>query len=377
MLIPVYYIEIVHYVILGLLILSVLSQLSSYLIVFGGLGRYKRKPVSKQHPVSVIICARNEAENLKANLGAVLEQKHYDYEVVVVNDCSIDATDEVLGEFLKKYKHLKVTSIAPDKKFTHGKKLAMTVGIKAAKNEWLLFTDADCIPTSDQWLNRFQENFTKETSIVLGYGGYHKRAGLLNKYIQYDTLFIAMQYLGFALRKMPYMGVGRNLAYRKSLFFKNKGFASHYNLLSGDDDLFVNETATKTNTAVELHSESHTLSNPKETWSRWFAQKRRHFTTSGRYRSAHLFRLGIEPLMRLLFYFSFCYLLALKIFIIPVLAIAGTRWLVQIIVTKIAMNRLQVRGIWLWFIIFDLISLFMNFIIYLTSLFRRRTIQWK
>lgn len=320
---------------------------------------------------------RNEAHNLRNNLQSVLEQQHTDYEVIVVNDCSTDDTDDVLGEYLKKYKHLRVTSISPDKKFSHGKKLAITVGIKAAKNEWLVFTDADCTPVSDQWLNRLQENFTDEKEIVLGYGGYQARKGIVNAYIRYDTLFIAMQYLGLGLAGTPYMGVGRNLAYRKSLFFKNKGFASHYHLLSGDDDLFVNETANKTNTAIEIHPESHTLSIPKQTWGEFFTQKKRHFMTAGRYKASHIFKLGLEPIMRLLFYFTFCYLLGLNVLIIPVLVLAGVRVIIQFIVVKLAMRRLSVRGILLWILLFDLLSLFINFSIYLSSIFRRRKTRWK
>ena len=102
----------------------------------------------------------------------------------------------------------------------------------------------------------------------------------MNKYLQFDTLMIAVQYLSYAIAGIPYMGVGRNLAYRKSLFYKNKGFASHYGLLSGDDDLFVNETATRENTAVEFHPDSHTLSIPELSWKAWFTQKCRHMSTS-------------------------------------------------------------------------------------------------
>ena len=377
MVFPLHYIDLVGYGILALFAFAFLHQVIMYLRVFSGVARYKRRPGKHAEAVSVIISARNEAENLKNNLKAVLEQDHKNYEVIVVNDCSTDSTDDVLGEYLKTYKHLRVTSIAPDKKFTHGKKLALTVGIKAAVNEWLVFIDADCVPVSDKWLSRLQENFSKKTDIVLGYGGYMQRKGFLNAYIRYDTLFIAMQYLGRAALGKPYMGVGRNLAYRKSLFFKNKGFATHYNLLSGDDDLFVNETATRSNTAIEFHPESHTLSVPKQTWEEWFAQKRRHFTTAGRYKAKDYFNLGLEPLTRLLFYFTFCYLLALKLFFIPVLVAFGVRLVIQLVILKMSMNRLSVRGVFFRYILFDLISLFINFILYLSSLFRRRKTRWK
>ncbi|MFW6370156.1 MAG: glycosyltransferase [Bacteroidota bacterium] len=187
--------------------------------------------MGKSHPVSVIICAKNEVKNLQNNLPAILEQKYKDFEVIVVDDGSEDNTLEVLHGFKQKYKHLKFTSIAENNRFTHGKKLAITVGIKAAKNEWLLFTDADCAPASEYWISGMQQAFTDEAEIVLGYGGYRREKGLLNLIIRFDTMVIAINYLSAALARMPYMGVGRNMAYRKQLFFKNKGFANHYHLL--------------------------------------------------------------------------------------------------------------------------------------------------
>jgi hypothetical protein len=175
----------------------------------------------------------------------------------------------------------------------------------------------------------------------------------------------------------PYMGVGRNLAYRKSLFFKNKGFASHYGLLSGDDDLFVNETATKSNTAVEFHHESHTRSTPKLKWSAWFAQKKRHFTTSRHYRAKHIFLLGLEPWSRLLFYVTFCYLIVLKIFIPYILAAFFVRLITVLLISKIAMRRFNEQKLLLWIPFFDLFALFINFNIFISSIFRSKKSRWK
>lgn len=331
----------------------------------------------KSHPISIIVCARNEEENLKKHLQAILEQKHQNFEVIVVNDCSTDNTEDVLGEFIRKYKNLRTTTITPDRKFTHGKKLALTVGIKAAKHEWLVLTDADCQVESDNWLNRLQENFRDDKEIVLGYGGYKQGKGLLNKYIRYDTLLIAIQYFSMALSGKPYMGVGRNLAYRKSLFFKNKGFAGHYNLISGDDDLFVNETATKNNTAVEMHPESFTRSEPNTSWRNWFKQKKRHFTTASRYKPKHVFILGLEPLSRLLFYMTFVYLLSLNIFTLPVIISGAVRFLMLFLLFKMASARFKEGRLLLWIIFFDLIALFINFNVYLSSAFRSKKSRWK
>ncbi len=378
MILPLHYIDYFRYGIFALFVLVFLIQLSYYYFLFIRIASYRRRLHTKKYPISVIICARNEAENLRNNLASVLEQKHKNYEVIVVNDCSTDDTDEVIGEYIMKYKHLRTTTITPDKKFTHGKKLALTVGIKAAQYEWLVFTDADCKVNSDQWLNRLQENFTNDTDIVLGYGGYLRRKGLLNAYIRYDTLMIALQYFNMALKGMPYMGVGRNLAYRKSLFFKNKGFASHYGILSGDDDLFVNETASKSNTAIEIHPDSHTFSIPKQSWRSWSKQKKRHFSTANRYKNKHVFWLGLEPLSRLLFYLTFGYLIGLNIFTIFVLVAFGIRLISQMVIIKLAMNRLKEKGLLIVFFIFDIFSLFINFNIYLSGVFfRSKKTRWK
>jgi len=378
LILPLHYIDYFRYGIFALFVLVFLIQLSYYYFLFIRIASYRRRLHTKKYPISVIICARNEAENLRNNLASVLEQKHKNYEVIVVNDCSTDDTDEVIGEYIMKYKHLRTTTITPDKKFTHGKKLALTVGIKAAQYEWLVFTDADCKVNSDQWLNRLQENFTNDTDIVLGYGGYLRRKGLLNAYIRYDTLMIALQYFNMALKGMPYMGVGRNLAYRKSLFFKNKGFASHYGILSGDDDLFVNETASKSNTAIEIHPDSHTFSIPKQSWRSWSKQKKRHFSTANRYKNKHVFWLGLEPLSRLLFYLTFGYLIGLNIFTIFVLVAFGIRLISQMVIIKLAMNRLKEKGLLIVFFIFDIFSLFINFNIYLSGVFfRSKKTRWK
>jgi cellulose synthase/poly-beta-1,6-N-acetylglucosamine synthase-like glycosyltransferase len=173
-------------------------------------------------PVSVIICARNEAVNLENFLPSILGQDYPDYEVIVVNDCSEDNSYDILGQLIGRYPHLRVSNVNKDPKFTHNKKFAQFIGIKAAKNEILVFTDADCKPESKKWLQEIASAFDDKTDFVLGYGGYIKSKGLLNRYLRYDCAMIAMQYFGMAIRGVPYMGVGRNLAYRRSLFLEKK-----------------------------------------------------------------------------------------------------------------------------------------------------------
>jgi cellulose synthase/poly-beta-1,6-N-acetylglucosamine synthase-like glycosyltransferase len=338
-----------------------------------------KKAKEKTHaPISVVICAKNEGENLRKNLKKVLEQNHSNYEVIIVNDGSTDATEEVIGEYLSKYKNLKTTSIPPptDPKFTHGKKLAITVGIKAAKNDWIVFTDADCWPETSNWLSSIQTGFDK-SEIVLGYGGYASKKGLLNNFIRFETVNIALMYLGFALIKKPYMGVGRNLAYRKDLFFKNKGFANHYGLLSGDDDLFINETATTENTKVVTNKSSITRSEPETSWKNFFNQKVRHLSTANKYKSLHSFRIGMEPISRVWFYMLFIVLISNKIHWISALSVFVARTLIQLWTYIKVSQKFNEKKLWLSFIIFDVYSLFFNFLAYFALLFRRKIIQWK
>jgi glycosyltransferase involved in cell wall biosynthesis len=366
------------FIIFIVFVFSVTVQLIYYFGFFLRFVIYRKSaPASEIQPVSVVICARNEAENLEQFLPVVLSQDYPDYEVIVVNDCSTDDTDMVLKKYLAQYARLRTSVIKEDKKFSHGKKLAVTIGIKAAKYERLLFIDADCKPESDQWLKRMAEPFSNEISIVLGYGGFFPQPGLLNKYIRYDTLMIALQYFSFAICRIPYMGVGRNLAYKRSLFYEGKGFESHFHLASGDDDLFVNENATKTNTAVVFSPDSHTRSAPKQSYERWSFQKKRHFSTGKLYKPIHKFLLGLEPFSRFLFYGTFIGLLFYTPLRIFVLGVFLFRLILQLIVIKKTMIRLNEKNLLVISSLFDLFSLVINASLYLSSRIRPANYQWK
>lgn len=363
------------------LVILLASFLVQFIFCFGIYSRFifkKSKSLSvSNEPVSVIICARNEADNLENYLPVILNQDYPDYEVIVVNDCSSDNTEEVLERFKLQCPRLRTTTIREDKKFSHGKKIAVTIGIKAAKNDRLVFIDGDCQPESDQWLKQMASHFSDKTDIVLGYGGYFSQPGLLNKYIRYDTMMIALQYFSFALIRVPYMGVGRNLGYKKSLFFKGNGFSRHFHLASGDDDLFVNENATKTNTAVEYSHESHTRTSPKESFGKWFFQKKRHLTTSKLYRPVHKFMLSIEPVSRLLFYASLAFLLFNPLYRPWALILFAARLMILLIVTKKTMLKLNEKNLLLYSFLFDFLSLFINLGLLLTSRSRPSNYQWK
>jgi cellulose synthase/poly-beta-1,6-N-acetylglucosamine synthase-like glycosyltransferase len=354
-------------------------QLFYYTFFYLALYFYKPSGIkSKKEAVSVIICARNEAENLRNFLPAVLQQDYPDYEVIVVNDCSEDNSYEVLGELLQKYPHLKISNVNKDPKFTHFKRFAQFIGIKAAKNEILLFTDADCKPDSEKWIEGMTSCFNDKISFVLGYGGYFAERGLLNKYVRYDSMTIAMQYLGMAIRGIPYMGVGRNLAYRRSAFFSNKGFGAHNHLISGDDDLFVNTNASGKNTCVKFSNGTHTRSVPSSGLREWFTQKKRHLTTGPYYKFMDKLLLITEPFTRIIFYSSFIALLAFSFLLPIVLSVFGLRIIIQIIVFTLVSKKLNEKGMLVYSLFFDIFSPIINTIVYLSNN-RNRSVKnrWK
>jgi cellulose synthase/poly-beta-1,6-N-acetylglucosamine synthase-like glycosyltransferase len=356
---------------------AILVQLYYFLIVFSKLAFYKNKAGTSQlQPVSVIICARNELVNLKQNLELVLKQDYPLFQVIVVNDCSWDETGKFLEEQQQLFSHLKVVTIKEQEKYRHGKKFALSLGIKAALHEVLLHTDADCKPASDQWIRLMVEKMSQGKEIVIGYGAYKKIPGLINKWIRMDTALNAIQYLSFALNKTPYMGVGRNLMYTKTLFFRNKGFASHNHILSGDDDLFINQTALSHNTAVEIRPESFTYSHPKSTWKSWIHQKKRHLSTSKYYKTSHKLSLGLFFMTILVFYAGCAVAIVLGYDLKIVIAIYLFRLIVQLLIFGRCMKKLGELDI-IWMVpIFDVVMVIVYPFIMLSSLlFKQKT--WK
>lgn len=253
-------------------------------------------------PLSVIICARNEADNLRKVLPTILEQDYPEFEVIVINDASTDETADVLGAFEEKYPNLYHSFTPESARYISHKKLALTLGIKASKHDWLVFTETNCIPASNQWLRLMARNFTSQTQIVLGYSGYDRTKGWFHKRVAFDALFQSLRYLGFALAGKPYMGIGRNLAYRKELFFKQKGYSSYLNLQRGEDDLFINQVATAENTRVETDYNATVRIQPIERIKDWKEEKVSLMATARYYRGIQRYLLGFETFSRVLFY---------------------------------------------------------------------------
>jgi cellulose synthase/poly-beta-1,6-N-acetylglucosamine synthase-like glycosyltransferase len=259
------------------------------------------------------------------------------------------------------------------------KKLALTIGIKAAHHEHILLTDADCRPESRNWIREMMSGFANEkTEIVLGFSPYFEKKGLLNRIICYDTLFNGLQYMGMALSGHPYMGVGRNMAYKRNTFFETGGFKGLLSNRAGDDDLFVNRVATKHNTAVVCNVDSLVWSLPKTSWTEWLHQKRRHLSVSPLYRTGSKLRIGMEPLSRGLLYVGILASLIIgnMVAIAGVLALYLLRLLLQLILINIANKRLGMRAIGLGIVIFDIILPILTCYILITQPLQKKPLYW-
>lgn len=366
--------NILDYVLIGLLLLVTMYQLYFYLRYIGGI-LWRKKSIQTEEPVSepgvsVIVCARNEQQNLDDYLQALLTQDYAEYEVIVVDDGSEDASSDVMESYVQQDKRLHRTFVPRDAHVGSTKKLGLTLAAKAAKYDYLLLTDADCRPESNQWIRQMMSGFrSPQTGIVLGFGAYFPRKTALNRLIQFDTLFNGLHYLGAAATGRPYMGVGRNLSYRKDLFFNTGGFTKYMTCRSGDDDLFVNHVANRRNTAVVTTPESITWSIPKESLCEWLQQKRRHLSVSPRYTSVSKLRLGFEPLSRALFY---ALLVAVAVFTGPMgwIVTAATwtfRTFIQLLMINLGAKRLIQPRVGLMVICYDLCLPLLSLFILLTQ----------
>jgi glycosyltransferase involved in cell wall biosynthesis len=353
-------------------------QLFYFLFFFSRLAFYRVKPktITQTHAVSVIVCARDEAANLASNLPGILIQDYSTtHEVIVVNDNSYDESKYLLEALKKEYKQMQVVELTQEAKMIPGKKFPLSIGIKSAKHEILLLTDADCVPATEHWITSMQDAYHDDTEIVLGYGAYHKQKGLLNKIIRWETYHSALQYLSYALADIPYMGVGRNLSYKKIVFFRQKGFSAHNHLPGGDDDLFINGAATKNNTRINIDPASFTLSVPASSWQQWKNQKARHYTTSKFYKPLHKFLLAAYAFAQFIFYpvfFASLFLYSWKLSLV----LLGVKLLIQGIIYAKTMNKLGEKDLFPFFLFFDL-WMFFYYSMFAPALLKKPKQHWK
>ncbi len=361
-----------------LFIAVVVVQFLYYVVVFGKFSFAKPQTVTpKRVPISVIVCAKNEEEHVKQFVPLLAEQNYHTFEIVLIDDASSDNTLEIFEAFEKQYSNVKLVKVENNEAFWGNKKFALTLGIKAAKYEYLLFTDADCYPTSKDWITSMSSQFTAQKNIVLGYGAYDKIAhSFLNKIIRFETLLTATQYFSWAKIGKPYMGVGRNMAYKREEFFKVRGFMDHMKIRSGDDDLFINQAATGENTTVCFVQDSFTYSEPKKSFKDWFTQKRRHVSTANHYKMFDRNQLGLFYASQLLFVLLPIVLLAFQFQWIAVVSIIGFRYLFAWLSMGFAAGKLKEKDVMYWFPIIEIVLIFTQLNVFITNTFSK-PVHWK
>ncbi len=353
-------------------------QLFYYLVVFGKFAFAKNKPSNPQkEAVSVIVCAKNEADNVLKLIPLLAEQNYPDFEIVLIDDASSDATLDIFEDFEKRYSNIKIVKVVNNEAFWGNKKFALTLGIKASKNKNLLFIDADCYPVSTNWITEMSIHFNTQKSIVLGYGAYEKMPySFLNKIIRFETLITAVQYFSWAKLGKPYMGVGRNLAYDRALFFEVDGYRDHMKIRSGDDDLFINQVANKSNTAICFSPESFTYSKPKTKYSQWFTQKRRHVSTAQYYKTFDKLQLTLFYISQILFLILPTILLAFEFEWQIVLGLIGFRYFFSWTILHIASKKLNEKDVMVWFPVIEIILIFTQLNVFITNIFSK-PVYWK
>lgn len=374
-------------ILLGLFCTIVLVQLYYILFVFTRLLFRQQPEPPKSYPaVTVVVCAHNELENLRELLPMLNEQDYPKYEVIVMNDRSWDGTEEFAETEAKTLEKIRFFHIEQEYDHVTPKKYAVTTAVRNAKYDIVLLTDADCRPTTDQWIKGMVSHLTGDKDIVLGFSPYQKNSGFLNRLIRFETFYVAVQYLSLALAGKPYMGVGRNLMYRKALFLQNKGFYTHLRVVGGDDDLLINEVANRQNTAICIDPDTFTVSEPKKTWSSWYLQKKRHLSVSKYYKPANKARLALLSATHVLSWVFFIGLASTCVVVYPfqldyyiaVGSIFGIRLLAQWVVLGLATRKLYKSVSWLVIPFMDFI-LFIYYVImsFVMWINRRKKVRWR
>ncbi len=366
--IPVYL-----YVIFGIFTLCAFIQFYYYWSIFRHVVNIKPYTgKSTKPPVSVVICAKNEQQNLEKNLPLYLEQNYPEFEVVVVNDCSTDETEALLYTLKLKYKKLQVTTIELDHQFLHNKKLAITIGIKAARYDNIIFTEPYCAPSDNKWLASMQQAFGSKGELVVGYCRNEPREGLADKVMRSDSVVSALFSLHGAMLGKPYRCTIKNMGISQSFFFRSKGFAHYNSYPNSEETIFLCRNGNEENTRVAISSDAILSSSQVLTFEQWFKQKCLYSSLLSMGKRG-VWRLRCEILSRTSFYTTFLVLLILAIIRLDYLLmlcmapLVITRLITRMVIMRKALNKLQEKGIFFWILVYDIISPLLTFIVALVQ----------
>lgn len=353
------------------LIMPIFVSWYFYFFIFAVVKRKIGNEENQFHqPVSIIIAARNEKNNLEENLPLWLNQNYSQFEIVIADDGSWDGTGEWLLHQTEKFPNLKYIYLDPNYLKVQGKKIALTLAIKKTQYNFFVFTDADCKPASNQWLSEICKGFT-ENQLCIGYSPFTSENTFLNRFVRFDNAMTAMHYLGFAIKGKTYMAVGRNMAYTKTLYHSVNGFSSHHHLPAGDDDLFVQDASYFKKQFVNLQPDSFVYTEAKKTWKKFWKQKVRHMWIGKYYKSVKR-TLALFPISNLFFYCAAIITLLLPVKIIFPLGLLLIKWLPEWIIFHNRCKVLQQKKLSGMFPILQFFHTFFMFFLGIYSFFKKK-----
>ena len=353
-------------------------QLFYFLFVYGRFA-FSNPTEEKEYtpPVSIIICSKNQVDHCKILVPLLMEQDYPNFEIVLIDDASTDDTLDVFENFEAQYKNIKLVKVENIEAFWGNKKFSMTLGIKAAKYEHLLFIEPNCLPATNQWIAEMASHFDADKSIVIGYSKLIKeKKSLANMFMRFENVWQAMHTFGFTQIGKPYRGSGSNLAYHRKEFFNVRGFNDHMKIRFGEDELFVNQASTGKNTTFAISKDSFTLSKPEQNFSNWMQLKRKQLSLSKNFKSSDQIQLQLYNVS----FWGFVILAAILLItqfeweIVSSLIIA--RYLIAWITMGFATRKLDEKDI---IFVYPLLELFWAFTllnIKLSNLFSKPT-QWR
>lgn len=366
----------IWYAILLMAFLAVLViQLAYHWFFFSRLAFFRPAAQSPEKPpVSVIIVVHNQYQLIRQNLPELLGQDYPDFEVLVVDDTSDDGSDEVLEKLAETFSNLRVVKLTQSLNWFKGRKFPLSLGIKSASHEFLLLTDIRFRPEGKNWISQMVAAYTFDTAIALGYATFNTTSKI-NKWLRFMAFYDGMFYLSMALSGMPFKGIGPNLSYRKSLFYRHKGFSSHYVINAGDDELFVNKAATRKNTEIRISAGSQVKCSKPMTFIQWLENEKTRLAIRRFFKPGHRMMISLFSATTLLFYALFAALLIVHVQLPVVIGIFLIRLLSQLVIFGLIQKKLSEKKL-LWVTpIFDLALSLIDLAIWLRLLFTKKS-KW-
>jgi poly-beta-1,6-N-acetyl-D-glucosamine synthase len=366
----------IWYAILLMAFLAVLViQLAYHWFFFSRLAFFKPTTApAEKLPVSVIIVVHNQYQLIRQNLPELLGQDYPDFEVLVVDDTSDDGSDEVLEKLAETFSNLRVVKLTQSLNWFKGRKFPLSLGIKSASHEFLLLTDIRFRPEGKNWISQMVAAYTPDTAIALGYATFNTTSKI-NKWLRFMAFYDGMLYLSMALSGMPFKGIGPNLSYRKSLFYRHKGFSSHYVINAGDDELFVNKAATRKNTEIRISADSQVKCTKPMTFIQWLENEKTRLAIRRFFKPGHRMMISLFSATTLFFYALFAAMLVIHVQLPVIIGIFLIRLLSQLVIFGLIQKKLSEKKL-LWVTpIFDLALSLIDLAIWLRMLFTKKS-KW-